>query len=242
MGEPVPDPQTHSNAEAQRDRARPVQASKSIYREYAEALAVAAILALIIRTFLLQAYKIPSGSMEPTLLIGDHILVNKVAYGLRMPDSIFGFQFPGLSLGRYVVRFGSIHRGDVIVFVFPKDRSKDFIKRVIALAGDKVEVRGTQVYINDHKIADSHAHYSRLSSNSPMSAARLYGDFGPEVVPPGKIFVMGDNRDQSYDSRFWGFVDVNDVEGRAVIIYWSWDDDAQGLPKVRWSRIGKLIE
>jgi signal peptidase I len=213
--------------------------SKTLVREYVEAFAVAAVLALIIRTFILQAYKIPSGSMEPTLLIGDHILVNKLAYGLRMPDSLFGLRMEGLGLGHYIIRFGTIHRGDVVVFVFPRDRTKDFIKRVVALANDQVEVRGTQVYINGQLAADPHAHYTKSAAG--VGTSRVYGDFGPRVVPPGKLFVMGDNRDLSYDSRFWGFVDVRDVEGRALIIYWSWDtEDGWPFP-VRWSRIGKLV-
>jgi signal peptidase I len=240
MGEPVRDsraqqPQPGSGREAPGALQRP----KTLVREYVEAFAAAAVLALVIRTFILQAYKIPSGSMEPTLLIGDHILVNKLAYGLRLPDSLFGLQFGGLGLGSYVVRFGTIHRGDVVVFVFPKDRSKDFIKRVVAVANDQIEVRGTQVYINGQLAPDSHARY--IKGTTGPGGPRAYGDFGPQVVPPGKLFVMGDNRDLSYDSRFWGFVDAKDVEGRALIIYWSWDtEDGWPFP-VRWSRIGKLV-
>ncbi len=238
MGEPVRESRAQQ-AQRGREAQSPAQRSKTLIREYVEAFAVAAVLALVIRTFILQAYKIPSGSMEPTLLIGDHILVNKLAYGLRMPDSLFGLRMEGLGLGSYAVRFGTVHRGDVVVFVFPRDRSKDFIKRVVALASDQVEVRGTQVYINGRLAPDPHARYTKTAAGS--GAARVYGDFGPQVVPPNKLFVMGDNRDLSYDSRFWGFVDMRDVEGRALIIYWSWDtEDGWPFP-VRWRRIGDLV-
>ena len=212
---------------------------KSVVREYAEAFGIALALAIIIRTFLVQAYKIPSGSMEPTLLIGDHILVNKVLYGLRVPDSILGLEIPGLPLGRYLIRFESVHRGDVVVFVFPPDQSKDFIKRVIGVAGDTIQVQGGKVILNGAPIDDPHAHFEVLDHDrSPMSP-RDY--FGPVTVPPGKIFVMGDNRDRSYDSRFWGFVDLDEVEGRAMIIYWSWDSDGSGWLPIRWSRFGRIV-
>jgi signal peptidase I len=239
MAEPVRESRAQQpQAGAGREGQGSTQRTKTLVREYVEAFAVAAVLALVIRTFILQAYKIPSGSMEPTLLIGDHILVNKLAYGLRMPDTIFGLRLNGIGLGSYVLRFGTIHRGDVVVFVFPKDRSKDFIKRVVALSGDQVEVRGTQVLINGQVAPDPHAQYTKTTASG---GSRLYGDFGPQVVPAGKLFVMGDNRDLSYDSRFWGFVDSGDIEGRALLIYWSWDtEDGWPFP-VRWGRIGKLV-
>ncbi len=211
---------------------------KSAVREYAEAMLIALALALFIRTFFLQAYKIPSGSMEPTLLIGDHILVNKIIYGLRMPESVFGFKPPGLPYGHYLFELEPVHRRDVVVFVFPPDRTKDFIKRVIGIGGDTVEVKGKAVYVNGQKLDEPYAHYE--DAEGGMSAAPR-DDFGPVTVPKGKLFVMGDNRDRSYDSRFWGFVDRGDVEGRALIIYWSWDgQEAWPLP-VRWSRFGELV-
>lgn len=212
---------------------------KSIGREYAEALIIALVLAVFIRTFFIQAYKIPSGSMEPTLLIGDHILVNKMIYGLRVPDSIFGLQIPGLPYGQYVMHFEPVHRGDVVVFVFPPDRTKDFIKRVVGIAGDTIQVKNGRVWLNGQPMDDPHAHFEVPDSDRSPVTPR--DNFGPVQVPPGKIFAMGDNRDRSYDSRFWGFVDENDVEGKALIIYWSWDADGGGLLPIRWSRFGMIV-
>jgi signal peptidase I len=197
---------------------------KSQIREYAEALAVALLLALVIRTFVVQAFKIPSGSMLPTLQIGDHILVNKFIYGPRLEipltQTSLG-QLPGLRKPR---------PGDVIVFVWPKDRTKDFIKRVIAVEGQTVEMRAKQVYIDGKPWDDPHATYTAGRSGSDS--------FGPVTVAPGFVFVMGDNRDQSYDSRFWGSVPVGDIKGQALIIYWSWDGPDRW---VRWERIGRLV-
>jgi len=218
---------------------KPVQ-SRSALREYAEALIIALGLALVIRTFFIQAYKIPSGSMEPTLLIGDHILVNKLIYGLRMPDSILGLHPPGVPYGHYLFRLESIHRGDVVVFVFPPDQTKDFIKRVVGVPGDSIEVRGGVVQVNGQQVPDPHAHYEVPLAEHVTPSPR--DNFGPVKVPDGKLFMMGDNRDRSYDSRWWGFVDENLVEGRALIIYWSWDGDASGLLNVRWNRFGSLVE
>ncbi len=198
---------------------------KSTFREYAEALAVAFLLALFIRTFIVQAFKIPSGSMLPTLQIGDHLLVNKLRYGIRLPI-----------LGRRVVKFDDPRRGDIIVFVYPVDPSKDFIKRVIGQPGDVVEVRHKQVYVNGERIEDAHANFVEGPGDNSRLTPR--DNYGPMTVPSDKVFVMGDNRDRSYDSRFWGFVPIDDVKGKAVVIYWSWDG---GDRWVRWERIGELI-
>jgi signal peptidase I len=215
------------------------QTQKSALREYVEAFGVALILAIIIRTFFIQAYKIPSGSMEPTLLIGDHILVNKLIYGLRLPDSLFGMKVPGVPWGEYVFRLEPVHRGDVVVFVFPPDPTKDFIKRVIGVAGDTVQVKDGVVWLNGQEMDDPHAHREVAPQDrSPMSPR---DNFGPVTVPPGKLLMMGDNRDRSYDSRFWGFVDTNEVEGRAILIYWSWDADATSIVPIRWGRFGRII-
>ena len=224
-------------------------AQKSVTREYVEAMIIALVLAVFIRTFFVQAYKIPSGSMEPTLLIGDHILVNKIIYGLRMPDSIFGIEIPGHPLGKYLFNLAPVHRGDVVVFVFPPDRTKDFIKRVIGIAGDTIQVKDGVVWLNGQKMDDPHAHMEAAAQDrSPVSPR---DNFGPVTVPAGKLFMMGDNRDRSYDSRFWGFVDHNDVEGRAVLIYLPWNEEkAEGaswadmilwFEYLRWGRLGMIV-
>jgi signal peptidase I len=226
------------------------QRQKSVTREYGEAMFIALVLAVFIRTFFIQAYKIPSGSMEPTLLVGDHILVNKIIYGLRMPDSIFGLEIPGPPYGRYFFNLAPVHRGDVVVFVFPPDRTKDFIKRVIGVAGDTIQVKDGVVWLNGQKMDDPHAHLEAATQDrSPVSPR---DNFGPVAVPLGKLFMMGDNRDRSYDSRFWGFVDQNDVEGRATLIYLPWNEEkADGaswvsqlvlwFEYVRWNRVGMLV-
>ncbi len=233
-----------------REAAERAPAQKSVAREYGEAMVIALVLAIFIRTFFVQAYKIPSGSMEPTLLIGDHILVNKIVYGLRMPDSILGLEIPGLALGEYVFHLAPVRRGDVVVFVFPPDRSKDFIKRVIGVAGDTVAVKNGAVWLNGSPMADPHGHFEVAAQDrSPVSPR---DNFGPVTVPPGKLFMMGDNRDRSYDGRFWGFVDLNDVEGRAMVIYLPWNEekaaDASLLSEVllwfeyvRWDRVGMIV-
>ena len=207
--------------------ARRVPKQKSTIREYAEALGVALLLALLIRGFVVQAFKIPSGSMLPTLQIGDHILVNKFIYGPRLEVPLTSF-----SLGR-LPGLRKPQRGDIVVFIWPKDRSKDFIKRVIAIEGQTVEVRQKQVYINGQPWDDPHATYA------PARGGPASGEsYGPYTVPPATVFVMGDNRDQSYDSRFWGPVPLADIKGQAIIIYWSWDGPDRW---VRWDRLGRLV-
>ena len=199
---------------------------KSSLREYTEAICLAVILALFIRTFGVQAFKIPSGSMLPTLLVGDHILVVKSIFGLRMPFT-----------NKVVLPIKEPERGDVVVFVYPVDPSKDFIKRVIGVAGDVVEIRSKTLYINGKPASDEHARYDDPEMTSAMVQDR--DEFGPVKVPEGKIFVMGDNRDHSYDSRFWGYVDLRAVRGRAFLIYWSRGDD--GFLGVRWQRLFDLV-
>ncbi len=199
--------------------------SKSTFREYAEAIGMALLLALFIRTFIVQAFKIPSGSMIPTLLIGDHILVNKLAYGVRIPF-----------WEDYIVEFQTPQRDDVIVFIYPEDRSKDFIKRVVAVGGDKVEIRQRKVYINGILVADTHAYFRDGEFAGELQPGQ--NNFGPQTVPEGHVFVLGDNRDSSHDSRFWGFVNMDDVRGKAFLIYWSWDGSDRW---VRWERLGNLI-
>jgi signal peptidase I len=197
---------------------------KSKVREYAETLIIALLIALFVRAFVVQAFKIPSSSMEPTLLVGDHILVNKFIYGVRIP-----------LIGEKIFAFSTPKRGDVIVFIFPRDRSKDFIKRVIGLPGETVEIRDRNIYIDDRLIEDPWGVYSSWGPKGP-------DPYGPTVVPPDSLFVLGDNRNNSQDSRYWGFVPLDDVLGEAFIMYWSWDWGASSLlSKVRWERIGRLI-
>ena len=182
---------------------------KSVLREYAEAAAIAILLALVIRTFVVQAFKIPSGSMEPTLLIGDHILVNKFIYGIKLPV-----------LRHTLVPIGKPKRNDVIVFIYPVDTSKDFIKRVIGLPGDKVEISGQRVSINGKPFDDKYGFHAAPEKMTTTGGKE--SKFGPVIVPDGHYFVMGDNREHSYDSRFWGFVPSQSIKGKAFIIYWSW--------------------
>ncbi len=201
---------------------------KSVLREYAEALIVAVLLALVIRTFVVQAFKIPSGSMLPTLQIGDHILVNKFLYFFR-----------------------PIQRGEVIVFKFPQDESRDFIKRVIGLPGETLEIRGKQVLINGKALDEPYAVYGDWSVSGLGDRERL----GPIVIPPDRLFMMGDNRDHSMDSRVWGFLDMQKVKGRAFVVYFSVKSDdipyVSPLPgiiyvlshpsMIRWDRLGSLV-
>ena len=181
---------------------------KSTFREYAEAAAIALLLALFIRTFIVQAFKIPSGSMRPTLIEGDHILVNKFIYGVKLP-----------LLRNTVIPVKKPERGDIIVFIYPEDRSKDFIKRVIGLPGEKIEIIGREIYIDGKPFSDTYGHY--LNQGSENSNPGHKDRYGPMIVADNHYFVMGDNRDQSYDSRFWGFVPSESIKGKAFIIYWS---------------------
>jgi len=194
---------------------------KSVVREYVEAILIAVLLALLIRTFVIQAFKIPSGSMIPTLQVGDHILVNKFVYRFRDPA-----------------------RGDVVVFKYPVDEHRDFIKRVIGLGGDQLYIKDRQVFVNCRPpgtacqpLREPWAYYEdRIGVGAEA--------FGPVQVPPGSYFVMGDNRFNSQDSRYWGFVKQDKLKGKAFIIYWSWDSDRDERPiweRVRWGRLGRLI-
>jgi len=194
-----------------------------LLKEYAEALIIALILAVFIRTFVVQAFKIPSGSMLPTLEIGDHLLVTKFSYGIHMPF-----------MDRYIFEFDGPEFQDIVVFEFPENPSKDFIKRVIGTPGDEILIEDKDLYVNGEKVYEDYVQYSdqRVVDNRDT--------FGPKVVPEGKYFVLGDNRDQSYDARFWDdhFVEREKIIGRAWRIYWSWE----GFSNIRWDRIGSRIE
>jgi len=198
---------------------------KSKFREYVEAIILAIVIALFIRTFVIQAYKIPSGSMKPTLQIGDHILVSKFNYGIKLPF-----------LRTTLIPVGAPQRGDIVVFIYPEDRSKDFIKRLIGLPGDTIEIRNKKIFINGLPYSDKHGVY--VDNLVIPGAVQPRDNFGPVTVPEGSLFVMGDNRDESYDSRFWGFVSKKDVLGKALIIYWSWNQEEHWI---RWSRIGGIL-
>ncbi|MFZ3121756.1 MAG: signal peptidase I [Thermodesulfovibrionales bacterium] len=198
---------------------------KKIIWEYAKAIITALILAMLIRTYIIQAFKIPSGSMIPTLLVGDHILVNKFLYGTKIPFS-----------GKRVFMFKKPERGDIIVFKYPENPDKDFIKRVVAAEGDVIESKNKMIHVNGNKVNEPYAQHTD-SSMRPMGIEPR-DNFGPVIVPKNKYFVMGDNRDQSYDSRYWGYVDIKDVKGKALILYWSWDSEKNWG---RFGRIGSLI-
>ena len=196
---------------------------KSSLREYIEAILVAALVALFIRTFVVQAFKIPSGSMIPTLLVGDYILVNKFVYGVRLPlidKTLFGERIP--------------KKGEIIVFEYPHDTSKDYIKRVVGLPGDKIQIFNKQLLINGRVAEDPHAFHSEPE----VFSESILDNFGPVTVPPDHLFVMGDNRDASSDSRVWGFVPLSLVKGKAFLVYWSWNPADIGI---RWSRVGSLL-
>jgi signal peptidase I len=199
---------------------------KSKLQEYIEAIILAIVIAFFIRTFVIQAYKIPSGSMKPTLQIGDHILVSKFNYGIKLP-----------MIRSTLIPFGTPKRGDIVVFIYPEDRSKDFIKRLIGLPGDTIAIRDKKILINGLPYKDNHGVYS--DNMIIPGSVQPRDNFGPVTVPNDSIFVMGDNRDESYDSRFWGVVDQRDVLGKALIIYWSWNHEDHD---VRWNRIGSILQ
>jgi signal peptidase I len=194
--------------------------TRSAFKEYFEALLVAIILALFIRTFVVQAFKIPSGSMLETLQIGDHLLVNKFIYGVKLPF-----------VDMVVIPVSQPQHGDIIVFEYPVDPAKDFIKRVVGLPGDKIEVRDKQLYRNGEPVEEDYIQHT----DGKIVPRR--DNYGPVMVPEGEYFVMGDNRDESYDSRFWGTVKREKIYGKAWVIYWSWES----LTDIRWGRLGDAV-
>jgi signal peptidase I len=235
-------------------------ARKSTLREYAESIGVAIAVALLLRAFVVEAFQIPSGSMIPTLEVGDHIFVSKFSYGLSIPFT-----------DTKILQYGQPARGDVIVFKFPQDHSTDYIKRVVGLPGDTVEVRQGQLYVNGQEIRRERirmpCHYSEVTNagvpddhdcehwvetlgskvhDTILEPSHPATDFPRMVIPAGEVFVMGDNRDNSYDSRKWGTVNMDLIKGRALIIWWSrgnskpWDPSAW-LQAIRWRRFFTVV-
>jgi len=227
---------------------------KSTAREYFESIVIAVILALFVRTFVLQAFKIPTGSMENNLLIGDHLLVNKFMYA---PTTS--------SLERAILPIGTIRRGDVLVFKYPVEPDRDFIKRVIGLPGETLELKEKKIYINGKPLDEPYVHFleepRRNSELSEVTSSDVRENYGPVTVPPNQYFMMGDNRDNSADSRYWGFMPRDYVKGKALLIYWSYESEREDyedesatatvkgmasvfmhfFTKTRWDRLGHLI-
>ncbi len=219
--------------------------------EWVKSISVAILLFLIIRTFAVEAFKIPTGSMEKTLLVGDFLLVNKAVYGAQVPFT--GVRLPAIE---------NPERGDIVVFEYPLDRSKNYVKRVVGLPGDKVGMRGGELYVNGERLDESYVQHTQPGNDyydsqfewqrqhlAPEVNGDTYrptrDDWGPILVPSGRYFVMGDNRDNSQDSRYWGFVDRAEIKGRPLFIYYSFDrSKLRPLPwltEVRWSRVGDLV-
>ena len=207
---------------------------KSVAREYFESLTIAVILALFVRTWVFQAFKIPSGSMEPNLLVGDHLIVNKMEFAPTRT-----------SLERAVLPRRDMRRGDIVVFKSPELPERDLIKRVIGLPGERLELRRKRIHINGTPLDEPYVRF--VDPPSPEGAARtddLREEYGPVTVPDGQYFMMGDNRDNSQDSRYWGFLPASYVKGRALFIYFSIDPDASlanALGGIRWERLLRTV-
>ena len=208
-----------------------VEYRKSTAREYFESICVAVILALFVRTFVVQAFKIPTGSMEPNLLIGDHLLVNK-----------FNFAPTLAGVENMVLPIDPIRRGEIIVFKYPEEPERDFIKRVIGLPGETLELRNKRVFINNMPLDEPYVHYLfPPGEDEAPSDFDVRMTYGPVTVPAGHYFMMGDNRDNSQDSRYWGFLPRDYVKGKALFVYFSFGDEQGGLSNlftsIRWNRI-----
>jgi signal peptidase I len=205
---------------------------KSVVREYFESIVIAVILALFIRTFVVQAFKIPTGSMEPNLLIGDHLLVNKFVFAPTLSN-----------VERLVLPMTDVRRGDVVVFKYPEDPERDFIKRVIGLPGETIELIDHRIHVDGRPIEEPYAHYLPRPDNQGLhetTSEDVRERYGPVVVPANAVFVMGDNRDNSQDSRYWGFLPKENIKGKALMIYWSFDGGDGSLnllTHTRWARL-----
>lgn len=240
-----------------------LEKKKEVFKDWAKTLTFAFLLYLVIRFFLVQAFKIPTGSMENTLLVGDFLLVNKMVYGATTPRRL-----PLLDVELPNIRFPAFEipkRGDIVVFEYPLDHSLDFVKRCVAVSGDTVEMRDKVLYINHVPQDESYVRHTDpgvvrsedLGAESKKmqwqysylveeEKKKLNGDyrptrdnFGPLVVPENKYFCLGDNRDASSDSRYWGFVDRELIKGKPMILYFSWDNN-NWFP--RFNRIGQIIQ
>jgi signal peptidase I len=215
----------------------PTAFKKSTVREYFESIVIAVILALFVRTWVVQAFKIPTGSMENNLLIGDHLLVNKFVFGPTMG-----------SADRAVLPVRDLRRGEIVVFKFPVEPERDFIKRVIGLPNDTVELRNKQVFINGQPLNEPYVHFlTPAAEGGEVTSKDVSENYGPVTVPADQYFVMGDNRDNSQDSRYWGFLPRSYVKGKALMIYWSYDADPNDagmisvvthfFTRTRWERL-----
>jgi signal peptidase I len=205
-----------------------VRGFSRIRRDWIEPILIAFIMAALIRVFVFQPFKIPSGSMEDTLLVGDQLIAVKVLYGLKAPFS-----------DKPILKIRDPKPGDVIVFKFPQDPSKDFIKRCVAIGGQTVEIEDKKLYVNGlQQHLPEHAKFI-----DPAVLPEQFGprdNYGPSKVPEGHVFVLGDNRDNSNDSRFWEYVPVENIKGKALLIYWSWDNDVplyNVFKRIRWNRL-----
>ena len=203
---------------------------KSTLREYFESVCVAVILALFVRTFVVQAFKSPTGSMENNLLIGDHLLVNKLIFAPTLT-----------SFERAILPSDPIKRGDIIVFKYPEDPERDYIKRVIGLPGDTLELRGKELTVNGKVLNEPYVHFlfgDALPGSPDYSDQDVRRKYGPVTVTPDHYFMMGDNRDNSQDSRYWGFMPRSYVKGKALFVYFSFGDAANGMfSNIRWGRM-----
>lgn len=195
---------------------------QGVFREYFELLAETAVFVFFVMTFVVQAFQIPTGSMEPNLLVGDFLLVNKLVY--RNTDN---------ALDRLLLPKRAIRRQDIIVFKYPEDLTKDFVKRAIGLPGDRIEIKKKQVFVNDIPLEEKYKFHSDPTVYEPGAASSEASrdNFGPITVPPDSIFAMGDNRDNSLDSRYWGFVPLANIKGRPWIIYFSYEAETNAYQK-----------